>query len=468
MRWIGPALCVCLLAACRSTDRAAAVNELVAKVRAARSAEERVTALHSLSEIQPRFLEDIEDPTPAVEALLGDADTLVVAKAAELLAFWGDRAAVPALIGLLKGGDVAIGVAALTALTALPDPRARAGLFAALRDPAGPVRAQACSALARLGDPAALPALRERLGDTDGAVRAAAARALGRFGSPEDVDRLIALLEDREPGVADAAAEGLGRLGDRRAVPPLLARLTTGRQGARRAAAVALGRLGEPSALSPLLAMLREDAPALQVAALMSLRQLGDPAAAPRVRLLAESEDFNITFRVPFVLASLYRREQRERYEYWISHGTPAMRAAVTEAVGYAADPGVIPALVGALNDDSAYVRASAARSLGLLGGADQASRLRALSTGDRSELVRDRARMAMSLLAQGGDIGARLISVLDHEDAQVRMDAASILGLLGIREALPALERRAALEEKWWVRGSVEVAMLRFQDPEV
>jgi hypothetical protein len=47
-------------------------------------------------------------------------------------------------------------------------------------------------------------------------------------------------------------------------------------------------------------------------------------------------------------------------------------------------------------------------------------------------------------------------------------MDSASILGVLGAREALPALERLAALEPKWWVRGAVHVALLRFDDPEM
>jgi len=114
--------------------------------------------------------------------------------------------------------------------------------------------------LGEIGDPRARQVLKGLVGDSNEHVRRAAVVALGSMADRETVEYLTATLsQDTLPDLRAAAAESLGESGDSLAVPALVLALEDTVPSVRKQAVVALHRLWMPQVASALARVLVED-----------------------------------------------------------------------------------------------------------------------------------------------------------------------------------------------------------------
>jgi HEAT repeat protein len=219
-------------------------------------------------------------------------------------------------------------------------------------------------------------------------------------------DRVAYFLQQLEaPGfkVRLQAAYILGTLGDKRAVPPLVKALDDSHYAVRGAAAIAIGSLGDLGAVEAL------------------------------VKVAADEEA-------------------------WV-------RAEVMKALGRLRAATALETVVKALDDADWKVRYQAARAAGMLGDSRAIFPLaRVIEAGiDGSEVIEVAKKSILKLApsATVADIEARLKTNVDkHERAQ----AAVVLGVIGNKEAVPALIGALADAEPY-VRGFAALALASLAD---
>ena len=501
-------------AAAHQPDR---VQLAVATLRAALadpSSAVRVGAAQALGQIGPAAA----GAAPDLIGILQDPDETVRCRAAEALGLVGAEAAVPALTGELSDPSPAVQEAAARALgsfkeaagTAVPalvpllqhpeesvrqaaaDAIGQIGVLTAeattslvdgLTSRDTLVRAQTAEALGTIGEAAedAAPALVEALSDGSDRVRAKAAEALGKIGdgaAAAAVPSLVRALRDKDNWVSALAAEALGEMGGaaEEAIPALVKSLKhinplvranaaeaigkTGlvaadalpdlevaagdEDGGVRAQAVrAIGEVAPPGADRTLLRGLGDPDPRVRVAAAEGLGKRGDASEGAAGALLALLEDAN------------------DQVKFQVLRALPKIAGPTPEVVD-----GLCRRL---LEDDSPWVRETAAQVLGPLGPAAAAAGgalLRAAQTGEVA--VREQAIRALAMIqpaeaaeaftagmrdanpdirrvASAGwvraagvpdDAVAGLVEALRDPEVQVRANAAHALSRL---ESLPA-----------------------------
>ena len=269
--------------------------------------------------------------------------------------------------------------------------------------------------------------LRQALQSGDPSVRVQAALAAGRIGDPAALELLVAALDDSAASVQAAAAFGLGLLGDSRAVAPLLARVRAAAPasaGGREAEAItAIARIGGPEAADAIRTVL-EEAPAGQsvpltasVAALDAWR-LGPRAPVAPLVALTDNPDDVVRWRALFSLGRLRARAG-------------------------------VPALLKGLGDRSAAVRAVAARGItAALADSSRmergavAARLRSL-VNDEDAAVRINALRALASFRGDSTLAAAAIPALADAVPGVVVQAETTLGVLGGAAAVAALRRQ-------------------------
>ncbi len=233
-------------------------------------------------------------------------------------------------------------------------------------------------------------------------IRAGAARDVVRhaLAAPElrerAVQRLVTALSDPAPAVRSAAALGLGELDATEALPQLLVRVEDDEQHVRQMALTALGELGDARALPRLRRALTDARPEVRYQAVIAIGRVA-PAEEVGTALASSLDDADDAVRY------IALRIGEERY---VGEGQEAGdRAPFAPLLDKARER---------LKDKTPRVSAAAA-----------------------------------ILLARGGDEGGRAFILrlvrgevtADKEDEQ---EAVELAGELDLREALPALERRA------------------------
>src|SRR6266704_1645150 len=268
---------------------------------------------------------------------------------------------------------------------------------------------------ARAFDPALF---RDALRHPDLGLRRQAALAAGRIGDTAAVNGLIEALGDSSQEVRAAAAFGLGLLKDARAVEPLLALVRSvpaGEQGPPQAEAVtAIAKIGGDQGADALRAILGTGSTAgvptslAQSTALLEAWRLGTRAPVPSLLGFTEDPDLNARWHALYALARL--------------------RAARG-----------VPALLRALDDSSALVRAVAVRgvSRALVDSARLdplavVERLRPLFT-DRDPQVRINALRALATFRDSA-LSRLAVSLAGDADVNVAVQAETTLGVLGGR----------------------------------
>jgi HEAT repeat protein len=234
--------------------------------------------------------------TPSDAAFLIESlkhtDPEVSARAARLLAHFGVKSALPAIMAMAKSPDVVARRGSVHALDRFGAEATGAVpiLTGALDDSDADVRMHAATALGKFGAEAkpAGRALTKAIGDLDTQVRRAAIVALGKVGAdPKTAAPALAqALTNKDVSVYALAALSDMGVDAKPAVPNLIAFLEAGGTDNTHVAKVAeiLGKVGK-SAVKDLTKAMSSNASSVRVAAAMALGEIG-PGAKDAVRML--------------------------------------------------------------------------------------------------------------------------------------------------------------------------------------
>ena len=256
-------------------------------------------------------------------------------------------------------------------------------------------------------------ALLRAIDDENPKVRFEAIYALGTIAQPplsdDAAQGLVKALDHYDPAIRAAAARVIGRLQVGSAAAALMTAVNDSQQPVRFAAMRALGEIRHQSAVDPLVAQLEHYRKGEGAwSALDALAKIADPATVP-----------------------LFKTRLGDRDHF--------IRRAAMEGLGRVGDTSELTTLVTTADrDTSGAVRAAAAFAVYKLG-RDYAARLVALLGDDK--LV---AQVADYLIELGPAVNPALEEGLQDSREAVRGNSALILGLVGTKEHLPALQALA------------------------
>jgi len=250
-------------------------------------------------------------------------------------------------------------------------------------------------------------------------------------------------LHHPDPFVRRQAALAAGRIGDVQAVDPLVAALGDSGPAVQAAAALALGLLKQPRALAALVAF----APVQTEAVSAIAKTGGDDAAAALGDLLESGETTTPVRRA--ALLDAWRLGARAPIAVLLAHARNADRVARRNAIYALARLRTahgVAALVAALADSEASVRAAALRGLSRvltdsvqLSPLDVVRRIRPL-LGDGDWHVRVNALRALATF-HDSTLAALALPLAADPDLNVAVQAETTLGVLGGVRAVAALQ---------------------------
>lgn len=361
----------------------------------------RVRAMQALGQM--------DDPSAIAPLTRALADRVLEVELAAIAALGtlGDPAAWPAIDQEAGSSDRSTRLAADEAGAELGG-RPSAKLFErALADPAlwqSESGMQALYALAsaagQASDAPFLAQMAKEERDPDPVVRRAAAVALGASRDPLAVPTLLAALSDADDQVRGLAAQGLGKIGDPSAAPALVDAMSRGTAllAGQDRAGPALVAIGAYSQVRRLQALAVSVDPRIAACALETLGELGDAADVPRVLKALARPDEGVRVAAVDALADLARlpaaRAQEEACGPWGRAGV-LTDADMAELKARKAPDCGLSALMGAVLDPLAQVRAAAAHALGILGDPRAFGQL-FLAAGDPDPSVAQAARVAL------------------------------------------------------------------------
>jgi HEAT repeat protein len=310
--------------------------------------------------------------------------------------------------------------------------------------------------VAKLRANADVPGLIHALSNPTPGVRQAAAEALGHFEDPRAIESLIFGLKDSDLGVRQQAVAALGMIGDSRAVGPLAAALNG--PDVRKAAAEALGKIGDPDALPALAGALADPDPDVRKAAAEALGEIGDPSAeGPLVGALRDRQ-WGVRWTAAKALEEIEWTPNTGEAgaAYWaalgkwsecVEIGAPAVgplveavklgpdastRFHAAESLGEIGDSRAVEPLLGALNDDTLFVRQHVAGALAKIGWVPDRGPAGAAFWATKGEWAKCAEMGAPA-------VEPMLVALEDHEPER-REAAARTLGLIGDRRAVAGL----------------------------
>jgi HEAT repeat protein len=328
------------------------------------------------------------------------------------------------------------------------------------------VRLAALDALGRMAGGVGLPVLGGLLEDPDPRIRVAAFQAVAQAGSPaipllgEVLISARAQAEDRERVV-----HLLARIGGEPAAEVLRAALTDPHPPVQQAAMDAAIRMGDAAA-QPLCRSLKDPNPAVRRAAAHALVALHEAAVEPTIRLMRDRQE-ETRVEAAWVLGMLRDRRSIPVLSAALNDAALEVQQAAVLGLARIHEPGAQEALEGGLRHSNRRVRLWAAEALERRGWSppDPEWRTRfALATENWPAVV------------EAGSAAAPAVAALLGDPAPlVRIAAARVLGRIGDRAVIPALERGVqdvhwparkealkALAELGWVpRNAEERALL-------
>jgi HEAT repeat protein len=321
------------------------------------------------------------------------------------------------------------------------------------------------------------------VGADDWQLRGAAVRALRQSASRDDVRHLLASLQrdHQDLNVLSSALQVL--IGSERdVIAPLVELLSDREPNLRMHAALALGQLKATAAAAPLVRALDDADENVRFHAIEALGQIGAPDAVEPLVRIAESGDFFLAFPAIDALARTDDAQVAPGLTRLL--GNELLRPAAIDTLAALGDEDCVPDLIGVINEtgaETARIAAAVVRiydryeqtmaaggqivdltraalspegigrlaaaiqrreaplsSLAIVAGWIGAEALTPLlSLVGQSDVE---APVGDALVAIGSDAVEPLIARLAHEDRDVRLSAAALLGRLGDRRAAPSL----------------------------
>lgn len=428
-------------------------------------------------------------PSPDLVRLLEDSEAPVRRRAVLGLGRVGLPAAVPALSKVLAADpEVEVRQMAAFALGLIGDQSAADVLRQALGDSSPVVQGRAAEALGLIGDSASASAIGAMI---VGHVRAGSltsiaaddltyplsppteATRLGLYALVrlKDYDQLArVVLDDNGQPVSRwwPVAFALQRIGDKRAIPALRSLAQTEAIHTRAFAIQGLGELGDQDSIATILPLISA-APSNPMAGVEAIRAAGRLRASKAAAALAQLAfrgDVSSMLRVEAIqaLGATGAADAQDGLLDLVSDKSPVVRAAVIGALARL-EPETFVTILSSLEPDTQWtVRAALATVLGTLPRDMSVSRLQAM-LGD-SDLRVIPAVLNSLTKVRAPNVEAMLLEWLKHEDAVVRIAAATNLGELnpaGAEGALIAAFKFGERDATYSARAAALAALTKY-----
>lgn len=292
-----------------------------------------------------------------------------------------------------------------------------------------------------------LKILIEQLSNSDPDERVKALRALGGKGDPRATEPILGALKDRKTAVRDAAFAALNELVEslktKQDVKALSMILRYPDKIIRQTAISALGSIPSSQSAEILVAELADSDSRIREEALKSLKTIGRPSVEPLIQSL-KSDDISVRINSVMLLGEIAEKRAVEPLTEMLTFHSDdlavdsiRLRLESATALGSIRDPLAAPALIDALRDPSPQVR----------------------------------ERSALALYELGPGIADQLIKVLMDKDADVRINAARLLGEFEDAESVEPLSKAVTVDmaddNAWLFRVEVAKALGRIKDPQ-
>lgn len=405
------------------------------------------------------------------------------------------------LLGALEDTDPKVRAAAGRVLARHGVAEAVPIIAAWLADPSPQSKQVAAEILGKLGATSALPSLIRSLGDSDPIVRMRIVVALGSIGGDRIIVPLVARLEDRKSDVRLAAVLQLRELKDSRATIPLVGLFDDPNLEVRTAAMEAVGHLGDSTAIPALLRGLDDRVEGVRVAAVTALGELRAQEALAVLMDRMRRGGISLRGKVAYSLGQIAAAhpelpEARQAVSQLVEAlASSRLRNGAREAL-LAAGPSAVPWLIDHLSGKLGGDPATAVMILTTLkdkratpsliaeldrGRISQEALLTALSSlGDTRALlpilallddddarVRLRAMRSLdTMIDSSGEAADVIVDRLEDSDIEIRTLAASYLGRMRARSAVPRLTAVVKTAKAPQVRSSALAALGEIADP--
>jgi len=428
-------------------------------------------------------------PLPDLVRLLTDDEARVRRRAALALGRVGLSDAVPALTKVLAGDpELEVRQVAAFALGLIGDRSAADPLRQALADNSPIVQGRAAEALGLMGDDSSAAAIGAMIAAQVGAGALAslapddltypldpsieAARlglyALARLKAYDALARAV-LDAGGQPLVRWwPVAFALQRTQDKRAIPALRTLAATTTTYTRAFAVRALGELGDQQTASLIASLVAEATsnPAVGVEAIRAVGRLGASEASPALTRLVFSASASPMLRAEALqaLAATGAGDAQEALVDLISEKSPVVRAAVIAALAKLEAETLITILSGLEPDPQWTVRSALATVLGTLPGDMATPRLQAMLSDSDLRVIP--AVLSSLTKVRAPNVESVLLEWLKHDDAVVRLAAASSLGELkpeGAAAALAAAYKFGERDTTYVARAAALAALTKY-----
>ncbi len=304
-------------------------------------------------------------------------------------------------------------------------------------------------------------------------LRCAALVALGMRGDPLPAALLEKALK-ADPEVRRAALRAIGLTGDKTLAPPCAKALSDDNVLVVAEAARSLAKIGDPKAAEKIEALMKKVRnPALRFFFVEALARVGKKAATDELLACAEDPESQAQSSSVGILVDLGERRALATFRGVVQASVertgkvePGADVRAAAGLGALGDKDAGAVLVAALERGTApELRREAASSLGILKVKDGVP---ALKTAARSN---DRILRAIALVSLG-QAGEKtdaddVAAALEDKDPAIRYAACAGLGLLGNKKAVPAL-RGLFADEHDFVAAAAREAVARLEEKPV
>lgn len=316
------------------------------------------------------------------------------------------------------------------------------------------VRNGAAKALGLIGHADAFPALAAALRDEDFGVATTAATAIAELHDPRSLDALLDAMPYFSKMNWGGIAGAIVLLGDERAIDPLIAEL---KAGDKITATEALGGLKATKAIDLIVDLLNDTNMHCRSVAATALGDIGgESVVKPLIDLLKDEPDESVRASVKFSLIKITGKEFGDDYSKWKNWFDQNKNRLPEELSNHSVDK----QLVNLLSTDPA-IRANAVSALVEMRSAEAVPFLIKMFYN------RELSYLAVETLAGMGTIAVpQLVKALQNSpEAAIRSNAATTLGLIGHKDAFPALTA-ALKDEDYNVAFQAAVSIARLHDP--
>ncbi|NOZ84996.1 MAG: hypothetical protein GXP49_01790 [Deltaproteobacteria bacterium] len=322
--------------------------------------------------------------------------------------------------------------------------------------------------LATLGDERTLPAMIDALNEPDDRLKEAAAEAIGALGDARGIEPLTGLLSSDEPNVSRVAINALislaGMHPEKVRKAAIFAYENASSPAQRKSALDILAEVPAGGHDEIILSAVHDDNAMVRIAALKGIKSLHKSRASGKYynALVAALTDENADVRAS---ASDYLGELDDaravRPLLSMLHDDNVLaRVAAIKALGKIGDPSCSPALREMLKNTVGLVTVAAIEALSKVAPEDFLEEMDTFMEFDDPEVLKEVARALRTIPLKAAEDA--LVSLLDRTSWEVRSEAAGALADRGAAEKIPEIKARLEKEQDDFVRAVLHKAIAR------